>query len=185
MSNGSVPPPPKLQPAVMGGAFMGVLSALPFISYFNACCCLWLVVGGLIATWLMQQNHPYSIATADGALVGLLAGVFGALIGTIVQVLLAPLQRELDLYMFGRFAEMMGEVPPMVSEVIEQRRTGPAMTLASAVGGFILMMIIAPIFSMLGGLLGAAVFRKKDVPPPPPPSPPLPPVSPADLPPAP
>jgi hypothetical protein len=178
------PPPPKLQPALLGGAFMGVLSALPFISYFNACCCLWIIVGGLLAAWLMQQNHPYAISTADGALVGLLAGVFGALIATLVQVLLAPVQRQLDLYMINRFAEMMGEVPPMVADAIEQRRSGPAMTLISALGGLILMMIIGPIFSMLGGLLGAALFRRKELPPPASPMTPVPPSPPSDLPPA-
>lgn len=175
MTNGSVAPQ-KLQPAVLGGAFMGVLSALPFISYFNACCCLWIVVGGLLAAWLMQQNHPYPITTADGAIVGLLAGVFGALVGTVMQVLLAPVQRQLDLYMLNRFVDMMGDVPPMVSDVIDQRRTGSATTLLSVAGGLIVMMIIAPIFSMLGGLLGAALFRKKDLPPP------AYPISPADLP---
>lgn len=178
MTNGGTTPS-KLQPALLGGAFMGVLSALPFISYFNACCCLWIVVGGLLAAWLMQQNHPTPITTGDGALVGLLAGVFGALIGTVVQLLLAPVQRELDLYMLSRFAEMMGEIPPMVADVIEQRRNTPALTALSAIGGLIVMMIVAPIFSMLGGLLGAALFRKKDLPPPPYPT------SPADLPPAP
>jgi hypothetical protein len=161
---------------------MGVLSALPFLSYFNACCCLWIVVGGVLAAWLMQQNHPYAITTADGALVGLLAGVFGALIGTFVQVLLSPVQRQLDLYMFGRITEMMGEIPPMVEDVIEQRRNDPTVTLIGMVGSLVIMMIIAPIFSMLGGLLGAALFRKKDAPPA---APPAYPISPADLPPAP
>jgi hypothetical protein len=130
----------------------------------------------------MQQNHPYPIATADGALVGLLAGVFGALIGTFVQVLVSPLQRQLDLYMFGQITHMMGDVPPMVEDVIEQRRIDPAVTLIGAIGSLVVMMIIAPIFAMLGGLLGAALFRKKDLPPT---APPAYPISPADLPPAP
>lgn len=181
MTNGGVTPP-KLQPALLGGVFMGVLSALPFLSYFNACCCLWIVVGGVLAAWLMQQNHPYAITTADGALVGLLAGVVGAFVGTLVQLLMSPIQRQLDLHMFGRITQMMGEIPPMVEDVIEQRRNDPSMTIIGVVGSLVVMMVISPIFAMLGGLLGAAIFRRKDLPPTAPPSYPI---SPADLPPAP
>ena len=70
------PAPLKLQPALFGGLFIGVLSALPIINIGN-CCCLWVIGGGVLATYLMQQNHPYPISAADGALVGLLAGLIG------------------------------------------------------------------------------------------------------------
>jgi uncharacterized membrane protein YeaQ/YmgE (transglycosylase-associated protein family) len=172
--------PLKLQPALLGGAFMGVLSSLPFVSYANACCCLWVLVGGLLAAWVMQQNHPYAITTADGALVGLLAGIFGALIGTVVSVLMAPFQRQLDLYMWGRMSQMMRDIPPIVEQVMEQRRSGPAVNVLGAVAGLVFTLIIYPIFALLGGLLGAALFKKSATPPPY-----ASPVSPADLPPAP
>jgi hypothetical protein len=176
--------PQKLQPALLGGAFMGVLSALPFVSYANACCCLWVLVGGLLAAWVMQQNHPVAMTTADGALVGLLAGVFGALIGTVISLVMAPFQRQLDLYMFSRMTQVMGDIPPVVEQVIEQRRSGPAVNVVAAVVGLFFTLIIYPIFAMLGGLLGAALFRK-GVPPPPGNTPYTSSVSPADLPPAP
>ncbi|MBI2221100.1 MAG: DUF5518 domain-containing protein [Acidobacteria bacterium] len=172
--------PDKLQPALLGGAFIGVLSALPFVSYVNACCCLWVLVGGLLAAWVMQQNHPYAITTADGALVGLLAGVFGALVATVVSLLMAPFQRQLDLYMWGRMSQMMRDVPPIVEQMMEQRRSGPAVNLIAAAAGLVMALIIYPIFALLGGLLGAALFRKSA-----PPPPFTAPVSPADLPPAP
>jgi hypothetical protein len=172
-------PPSKLQPALLGGAFIGVLSSLPFLSYLNACCCLWVVVGGLVAAWVLQQNQPRAITTADGVLVGLLAGVFGALIGAVVQVVLSPVQRNLDLYLFDSFGRMMGDVPPMVDEIIEQRRSGPAVSLVGIVGSLVVSLIIWPIFAMLGGLLGAAIFARKAE------TPPVPPVYPGDLPPAP
>ena len=54
---------------------MGVLSALPIISAGNACCCLWVVTGGFVAAYLFQQNRAAPITPADGALVGLLAGL--------------------------------------------------------------------------------------------------------------
>ena len=37
---------------MFGGLVMGVLSALPLVGPFgNACCCLWVVSGGLVAAY--------------------------------------------------------------------------------------------------------------------------------------
>ena len=36
----------KLKPALIGGVILGILSALPAV---NTCCCIWALVGGLIA----------------------------------------------------------------------------------------------------------------------------------------
>ena len=68
------------QPALIGGLVVGVLSALPLISVGNLCCCLWIVSGGVVAAYVLQQNQTAPIAAGDGALVGLLAGVAGAFV---------------------------------------------------------------------------------------------------------
>lgn len=67
----------KLRPALFGGLLAGVLSALPIIGAANICCCLWAVVGGLLAGYLYINNSPQPIRTGDGALVGLFAGAIG------------------------------------------------------------------------------------------------------------
>ena len=54
-----------------------MLSALPVINLAN-CCCAWVLFGGALASYLMQQDHPVPITAGDGAIVGLLAGVVGA-----------------------------------------------------------------------------------------------------------
>ena len=40
--------PNKLQPALLGGAVLGVLSALPFINFAN-CCCIWFIIMPAVA----------------------------------------------------------------------------------------------------------------------------------------
>jgi hypothetical protein len=45
-------------PAFLGGLFIGVLSALPIIS---CCCCLWMIGGGVLASYLQSQNQPASL----------------------------------------------------------------------------------------------------------------------------
>ena len=57
--------PAKLQPALLGGVTIGVLSALPVINLAN-CCCAWVLFGGALAAYLMQQNHPEPIMIGDG-----------------------------------------------------------------------------------------------------------------------
>ena len=42
--------PSKLQPALLGGLLIGVLSALPFVSVLNGCCCLWVILGGVLTS---------------------------------------------------------------------------------------------------------------------------------------
>jgi hypothetical protein len=159
--------PPRLQPAVYGGIFIGVLSALPLINLAN-CCCLWVIGGGVLATYLMQQNYPYAISAADGALVGLLAGVFGGILGALlsvpVEMAMGPLQQRWLERLILSNPDVPEETRTMI-ETMAQRGQSAVMFGIRMVFG----TVVGAIFGMLGGLLGVALF-KKNVPPPPPPS---------------
>jgi hypothetical protein len=148
---------------------MGVLSALPLINAANVCCCLWVVSGGLVAAYLLQQNQPVPITPGDGALVGLLAGIVGAFVTFFLSIpidlLLEPIQRA----MVQRTLEMAGNMPPALREILEnygEPRTsiGFAGRMVVRALGLFVLLAVGAIFSTLGGLLGAAIF-KKSVPP--------------------
>src|SRR5919112_4726646 len=89
----------RIQPALWGGVFIGVLSALPIVNIGNCCCCLWVICGGALAAHLRQQNSPLQIEAAEGALVGLMAGAIGGVIGSVLslplQFLVGPYQRQI------------------------------------------------------------------------------------------
>src|SRR5436309_7480234 len=95
----SAPSRNLVQPALYGGLVMGVLSALPIISAGNLCCCLWVVTGGLVAAYVLQQREPTPITPGDGALVGLMAGIVGAFVGLVISIpvtfLMAPMERQI------------------------------------------------------------------------------------------
>src|SRR5215475_16153060 len=97
ITNGTNAKASRGQPALIGGRVMGVLSSLPLINLGNLCCCLWVVSGGVVAAYLLQQNQTSPITPGDGALVGLFAGIIGAGVGFLISIplslMLEPMQR--------------------------------------------------------------------------------------------
>jgi hypothetical protein len=154
-----------LQPALLGGVAMGVLSALPVINLAN-CCCAWILFGGGLAAYLMQQGRPTPISAGDGALVGLLAGVVGAVVWTVVSIPLNAAMLPLQTSLFERALENAGDMPPEARAFLESLSSGPVMG-AAAVFGFIIALFVCSFFGMIGGLFGALLFKKSAPPPPP------------------
>lgn len=157
-----------LKPALMGALVMGVLSALPGVSLGNCCCCAWLVSGGLVAAYVLQSGTPQPITLGDGALVGLLAGLFGAVVNLVVSVPMNLLTGPVQQRLIQRFADSQPDLPDNVRQMVDNMGVG-AVSVAGAIMAFFMMLILGAIFSSLGGLLGAFFFKKKTAPAPPPP----------------
>ena len=145
-----------LQPVLFGGLFMGVLSALPIISIGN-CCCLWVTGGGVVTAYLTQHGRPDPIQLGEGAVGGFLSGIVGAVVYAVlalpIQLVTAPLQRGL---MDGMLASA-ADLPPEVREMLESLGSGSG--VGAVVVGFVFMLALGMVFSTLGGLLGALIFR--------------------------
>lgn len=153
----------KFRPALIGGAVMGVMSALPIIGNLgNACCCLWVVCGGVVAAYLLQQEQEAPITPGDGALVGLLAGIVGAFVAAIlsipVSLMMAPMQRELLRRLTSENPQF--QMPPGFEDFASSATFGVIGTLFYGM----IMLVAGAIFSTLGGLLGAAIFKKPGLP---------------------
>lgn len=164
--------PAKLQPALLGGVAIGVLSALPLINLVNFCCCAWVVFGGGLAAYLMQQNHPARVSTGDGAIVGLMAGALGAVIGTVLQIPITLAMGPFQADMMERVLQGTRDMPPEVRSIFEQMRNNMGSGAMLGIGlviSLLFSLCFYSIFGMLGGLLGATIFRKNEPPPPPPP----------------
>ncbi len=86
----------RFQPALLGGLFVGVMSALPVVGWANTCCCLWVVSGGALTAYLLQQATAGPIQGADAALQGLLAGALGAIVYLAVFSLLLSTDAGLE-----------------------------------------------------------------------------------------
>ena len=147
--------PQKLFPAIFGGLFIGLMSSLPLVSLGNCICCLWIVSGGFLAAYLVQQNHPSPITTADGALVGFLAGLLGAFFCTIIAIPIEAMMGPLQAQLMSRVLSSRNDIPPGVREMFENFQTGGASLVISAIIRFCIMLILGAIFSTIGGIFGA------------------------------
>ena len=147
----------KHQPAILGGLFIGIISSLPIVSALNICCCLWVVLGGLLVVYLQQQRTPEPVETADAILGGLIAGLIGALITSAIAMVVTHYTQPLFMEQVRSQLESNPELPPEARDFILNLITGRGLI-------FMLFAVNLPlyaVFAMLGSLLGLAVFRKK------------------------
>jgi len=157
----------KLKPAIIGGVVIGILSIIPIVNLGNICCCLWAILGGLLATYLYVKASPLPASPGDGAILGAIAGAVGGVIviilGIPISIVAGGITREL-------FVRLMESVNPSQAEMIRAQMAAGS-TVAGAVVNGIVLAVCLVIFSTLGGLLGVPIFekRKRDsvLPPPP------------------
>ena len=155
--------PSKLTPALIGGSAMAVLSVLPVINLANCFCCFWVVGGGLLAAWVYSRSLPagISMTASDGAVVGALAGIFGALFTTCLSFLgLALLGLNPGEWVFRHLLEARPDLSQDMGQWLEEfESTGEVHPFFLFVGLFF-SLIVNTVFSTLGGLLGSSVFAK-------------------------
>ena len=142
---------------------MGVLSALPLIGRLNCACCILVLGGGALASYLYQKDYPLhlpELTLGDGALIGLLAGLVGAVVDSIVSIPIsllgigaAQLASALDML------RSSPDIPPELIGVLESMLAGGALGITLLIG-LVVNLVIFAIFGSLGGLLGIAIFKK-------------------------
>lgn len=156
--------PGKLVPALVGGGVMAILSTVPFISLGNCLCCLWILAGGALAAYMYSRELPgdISITGGDGAVAGLLAGIFGALFASILGYLFMSMG---DVEVLNRVFENVlrdrSDLSPEVDELMRSLRSGESLSPIYMLVGLFFSLIINAVFGTLGGLIGAAMFKKK------------------------
>lgn len=175
--------PSKLQPALIGGVLLGVLSAVPFVNALNCFCCLWVIAGGLLAAYLYQNKSPLPVQYGDGAVLGLMTGVIGAIVETIVAIPLQLLGLGLAAGVMQealRELETNPDVPPEFFEFLRSFLTEGGVAATGIVYSLVINIVISAIFATIGAVIGVAIFQKRAAqdasapPPSPPPSAPPP-----------
>jgi hypothetical protein len=146
----------KIKPALLGGLIVGVFSAVhSLIPIISLCCCIWSIIGGVLAVLIYIKSSPTPVQMGEGAMVGGLAGVVGGIIYVVIYLPIALLwgmatmQQQLD---------RSGVHLPFSGSIL--------MVVGSIIGAIILVLL-----ATLGGVIGTAIFEKRKgntVAPPPP-----------------
>jgi hypothetical protein len=157
----------KLRPAIIGGVVLGLLSVIPFVNFVNICCCLWAILGGLLASYLYIKNSPIPASPGDGAIVGVLAGVVGGAIAIVIGI---PISILMGSVMTSFFVGLLERIDPSQAEMM-RRQIEAGQSVVSAILNGIILAVLLVVFSTLGGLIAVPIFekRKRNLPAPPPP----------------
>jgi hypothetical protein len=161
----SSPQPAKeldfLKPSLLGGLALAILSALPIISAGNILCCLWAQTGGGLSVWLLNKQRPGGINYSDGALGGVLSGLIGAILTTLISI---PIQilvftPEAIAQMRAQFEQ--AQLPPAWLNAMT-RFLAPGFDLGRTLIILLVYMVAFGLFAMIGGILTTAIIGKKD-----------------------
>ena len=164
-SNVPAEPPPKLdfiQPALAGGLALGVLSSIPIISAGNCFCCMWVLGGGALAAYMLMQQRPGGLITyGDAAFGGVLSGLFGAVVATVLSI---PLRWALASTLESQREQLeqyLRDVPPGPMHDLALSMFSSQISVISVIVSFISNLLIFSLFAMLGGILMVAIMQRK------------------------
>ena len=136
----------KLKPAILGGLIVGFLSAIhSLIPFIGICCCIWSIIGGVLASFLYIKGSSVPVKLGDGAIVGALAGVVG---GIIYVVIYLPFSLLYGMVAMQEQLNRSGVQIPFSGTIL--------VIIGSLVGAIMLVLL-----STLGGVIGTAIFEKR------------------------
>ena len=135
----------KLKPALLGGLIVGIFSAIhSLIPIISLCCCIWSIIGGVLAAFLYIKSSPTPVPMGDGAMVGALAGVVG---GIIYVVIYLPIALLWGMATMQEQLNRSGVHLPFSGSIL--------MVVGSLIGAVCLVVL-----ATLGGVIGTAIFGK-------------------------
>lgn len=169
--------PNKLRIALIAGVVMGVVSSTPGVNLINCCCCAGIWLGGFFAMYFYKQQFVEGmepLESSDALIVGLMSGVAAAFTSTIVAVLilviLGPVEAEFIRSLMEKVIDRLAENGSIPSDTVDQlreqfeRSVKDSARVSGVFGNLFVTLIVYPIFSILGALLGYTVFRPKNPP---------------------
>lgn len=163
--------PEMLKPTLIAGLVFGVAANIPVVNILNVCTCCGFIWGcGFVASYLYSRRCKEvgaEFRAGAGALVGLIAGAFYAVISSVVGGLLQLILPQPAMEEIIEQMESMGGMPPEMMDMIYEvgafmEETGTFMLLVIV---FFMTVLISAVFSTLGGLIGGAIFKVEAQPP--------------------
>jgi ABC-type phosphate transport system permease subunit len=155
------PQPGKLMPALYGGIIMALVSAIPILNFVNCFCCAGIMFGGLMAVFFYKKDltpDKPPLSSSDALQLGALAGVFGAIIGSLLTAALLSIMGNVTGDMLVNFLEKYREeFPPGTFDQMQEKLMHGGLSMLN----LFFSLILDTLFGLLGGLIGYAIFKPK------------------------
>jgi len=144
---------------MLGGLVVGLLST-SYLGFLNLLCCASVWIGALVAVWHYTDTNELTLPAGQGAVLGILAGLFGFAISFVVNyILVAVLDIRSDLVVgqmiLDRFS---GSMPPEAYEEAVDKMNEPVTIVSYLKNSWTVILYV--IFGAIGGAIGAAIFKK-------------------------
>ncbi len=151
--------PDKKQSILLGSAVAAVLST-SYLGLVNCLCCAGIIGGAMVAVWHYTTNNEMTISAGTGASMGAIVGVAAVVISAILNLLLIKAGVRSDLVISNLILDQFGDsMPPEAyDQMVEAMNTD--VTLGSYLKSSWIGLLLGPIFGALGGVIGAAMFKK-------------------------
>ncbi|NOY58804.1 MAG: hypothetical protein GXO75_07705 [Calditrichaeota bacterium] len=147
--------PGKLMPSIWGGLLIGFISGVPFLAWLNCSCCIGVMAGGILAAYLYRNDLDpgQPMEMSDGAALGLLSGIFGAVIGAILNTFWG----SMSVNFIYKMSQNINS--PQLNNWLNQ--INPIMLERGLfIFKFLSDFVIFCIFGLIGGLIGVSIFGK-------------------------
>lgn len=151
--------PSKQQSIILGGLVVTILST-SYLSYINMLCCLGVLTGSMVAVWHYTDTNEITIRSGEGAVMGILAALFGLVIASVLNFSLIKMGIRHDLAISQAILNFVGDsMPPeQYDAMVEQMEA--EYTIGMMMKNMAFNAIPYVIFGAIGGLIGSKMFKK-------------------------
>ncbi len=139
--------------ALVAGIVIGLLGNLPLLNLVNCILCAWVWLGGALAVWIYRrlQGAQPALTGGQGAGLGALSGVIGAVVGFGVYLLTSSLSVPI-MNSLARAFNIQGEMP--------WNTAAGGSNVTSGLIWLAIDLVLYSGFGALGGLVMASMGKK-------------------------
>jgi len=164
--------PPKLTPVLIGGGAMTLSFIVPGLNFLNCICCAGIMGSAILGVWFYKKSFPADMpfTVGDGAIIGTLSGVAGAVMSTIAQTIM------MGVWSSGLNEDILNQIEAALDQAASQGSDPVAIDaveqlvmsvienpLLIFVVVFVMSLVVFVAFGALGGLIGGNIFKTKIV----------------------
>ncbi len=149
----------KTPSILIGGAVVAVLST-SYIGFINCLCCAGVIIGAMTAVWHYTNTNSLTIPAGQGAVIGLLAAIVGAVLAMLVNYILINLGIRSDQAIVEFILNRFGDQMPLEQVEAMEEQLDASLSFGIFFINSLIGLVVSVIFGAIGGAIGASVFKK-------------------------